>query len=177
MWHDFPTVRAVMDRAGFTDADLAAAIGQSDARGLEGWRHGAMDRAAGVQATGRAGPASTAHPQASHAEPVWPAMTSHQLRVDIDVDELAQAVAVRVAALISSRQPPAPEPGYLAPAEAARYLGVTRKRVYDLRSTGALVPDGFDGRTPWFTCATLDAYVRGTSNGAKLRARSRASRG
>jgi excisionase family DNA binding protein len=51
--------------------------------------------------------------------------------------------------------------GYLTPEAAARYLGVSRKRIYDLTSMRALVPDGRDGRTPLFTRETLDAYVRG----------------
>jgi hypothetical protein len=51
--------------------------------------------------------------------------------------------------------------GYLAPAAAAQYLGVSRKRIHDLKSMGALEPDGFDGRTPLFTRQTLDAYARG----------------
>jgi hypothetical protein len=50
--------------------------------------------------------------------------------------------------------------GYLAPAAAARYLGISRKRVYDLTSCRAIVPDGRDGRTPLFLRATLDSYAR-----------------
>ena len=50
--------------------------------------------------------------------------------------------------------------GYLRPGTAAEYLGLSRKRVYDLTSSGALVPDGRDGRTPLYTRETLDAYVR-----------------
>jgi hypothetical protein len=51
--------------------------------------------------------------------------------------------------------------GFMAPQAAADYLGVSRKRVHDLTSMNALVPDGRDGRTPLFSRATLDAYVRG----------------
>lgn len=51
--------------------------------------------------------------------------------------------------------------GYLAPAAAAGYLGVTRKRIYDLTSSRQLVPDGRDGRTPLYRRETLDAYARG----------------
>lgn len=54
----------------------------------------------------------------------------------------------------------APDDGYLTPSGAAAYLGVKAKRVYDLKSMGAIKPDGHDGRTPLFTRATLDAYVR-----------------
>ena len=50
--------------------------------------------------------------------------------------------------------------GYLAPAAAAGYLGVTRKRIYDLTSMRAIEPDGRDGRTPLYTRATLDAYAK-----------------
>src|SRR4051812_14604451 len=49
--------------------------------------------------------------------------------------------------------------GYLRPAAAGAYLGVSRKRVYDLKSAGAIAPDGYDGRTPLFRRETLDAYV------------------
>jgi len=51
--------------------------------------------------------------------------------------------------------------GYLAPEAAAGYLGVTRKRIYDLTSMRAIEPDGRDGRTPLYTRATLDAYAKG----------------
>lgn len=47
-----------------------------------------------------------------------------------------------------------------APEGAAAYLGLTRKRIYDLKSAGALTPDGYDGRTPLFRLSTLDNYVR-----------------
>lgn len=58
-----------------------------------------------------------------------------------------------------------PVDGYLTPEAAARYLGVSRKRIYDLTSMRVLVPDGRDGRTPLFTRETLDAYVRADANG------------
>lgn len=48
----------------------------------------------------------------------------------------------------------------MAPGDAARYLGVSRKRIYDLTGSRALEPDGRDGRTPLFRRGTLDAYVR-----------------
>ena len=78
---------------------------------------------------------------------------------DQALDVLAQLLAPRLAALSPERSD-APA-GYLAPAAAAAYLGVTRKRIYDLTSSGALEPDGRDGRTPLFSRTTLDAYVRG----------------
>lgn len=72
--------------------------------------------------------------------------------------ELAQDLVPLVTPLLSSPQPE--RDGYLNPEAAAEYLGVKRKRVYDLKSMGALVPDGFDGRTPLFTRETIDNYVR-----------------
>lgn len=67
--------------------------------------------------------------------------------------------------------------GYLTPDAAAGYLGVSRKRIYDLTSMRALVPDGRDGRTPLFTRETLDAYVRGGDGGGHAGARIRPTRG
>lgn len=81
-------------------------------------------------------------------------------------DEELRCLAEALAPLLLDRvgggqeQPEAAD-GYLAPEAAARYLGVSRKRIYDLTSMRALVPDGRDGRTPLFTRETLDAYVRG----------------
>jgi hypothetical protein len=49
---------------------------------------------------------------------------------------------------------------WLAPAAAAEYLGVTRKRIYDLTSSRQLEPDGRDGRTPLYLRSTLDHYAR-----------------
>jgi len=53
--------------------------------------------------------------------------------------------------------------GFLAPQAAADHLGVTRKRLYDLKSMRAIEPDGFDGRTPLFTRDTLDNYARSSA--------------
>ena len=50
--------------------------------------------------------------------------------------------------------------GYLTPQGAAEYLGVKRKRIYDLTSARQLVPDGRDGRTPLYRRSTLDRYAR-----------------
>jgi hypothetical protein len=77
------------------------------------------------------------------------------------VDLLAEQVATVLAERIVARLPSPSDDGYLAPAAAAEYLGVSRKRIYDLRSARSLRPDGYDGRTPLFTRATLDAYVCG----------------
>ena len=90
--------------------------------------------------------------------------------ITIDTDQLADLIAVRVVASLRELDLPHRDgnhrrdngaDGYLAPAAAARYLGIPRKRIYSLRSMGALVPAGHDGRTPLFTRATLDSYVRG----------------
>jgi hypothetical protein len=75
---------------------------------------------------------------------------------DAALDELARLLAPRLAAVQTEQ----PAPGYLTARDAAAYLGVKVKRVYDLRSSGALEPDGYDGRTPLWSRATLDAYVR-----------------
>jgi hypothetical protein len=71
-----------------------------------------------------------------------------------------QQVAAATAPLVAELLGDHPDEGYLNPEGAARYLGVRRKRVYDLKSMGVLVPDGYDGRTPLFARSTLDAYVR-----------------
>jgi hypothetical protein len=76
---------------------------------------------------------------------------------ELGEDDLRE-LAARLAPLMPA--PHAADEGYLAPAAAAAYLGVTRKRIYDLRSSRALVADGYDGRTPLFTRSTLDAYAR-----------------
>lgn len=78
---------------------------------------------------------------------------------DQALDELASLLAPRI---LDGAATPAEPQGYLAPEAAAHYLGVGRKRVYDLKSMGALVPDGYDGRTPLWLRDTLDAYVKGS---------------
>jgi hypothetical protein len=70
------------------------------------------------------------------------------------LDELAELLAPRLAGRLTAGG------GYMTPEAAARYLGLTRKRVYDLKSAGALIPDGYDGRTPLWLRSTLDEYVR-----------------
>jgi hypothetical protein len=79
---------------------------------------------------------------------------------DDALDTLAERLAPRLEARLGRR--PRAEVGaehWMAPADAARYLGITRKRIYDLTSMRALEPDGRDGRTPLFRRGTLDAYV------------------
>lgn len=81
---------------------------------------------------------------------------------DEELRRLADALApLLLDRLRAGREQREPADGYLTPGAAARYLGVSRKRIYDLTSMCALVPDGRDGRTPLFTRETLDAYVRG----------------
>lgn len=82
------------------------------------------------------------------------------LIADLDADTLA-ALAARLAPHLPQQTPAAPD-GWLAPAAAAEYLGVKRRRVYDLKSAGALEPDGYDGRTPLWRRSTLDAYALDT---------------
>ena len=79
---------------------------------------------------------------------------------DDALDHLAEQLAPRIAGSLAPRADD-PQDGYLAPEAAGRYLGVTRKRIYDLTSMRAIEPDGRDGRTPLYTRATLDAYARG----------------
>ena len=70
------------------------------------------------------------------------------------VDAIADALAERL------REPQtAPEHEWLAPQGAADYLGLTRRRIHDLTSLGAIKPDGRDGRTPLFRRRTLDRYA------------------
>jgi excisionase family DNA binding protein len=76
---------------------------------------------------------------------------------DAALDELADRLAARLSKRLSGEDT---DGGYLTPEGAARYLGVGRRRIYDLKSGGRIEPDGFDGRTPLFTRQTLDGYVQ-----------------
>ena len=75
-------------------------------------------------------------------------------------DQLVDQLAERVAHHVARRLRDETDDGYLDPAAAAGYLGVARKRIHDLTSAGALVPDGRDGRKPLYRKHTLDAYVQ-----------------
>lgn len=75
------------------------------------------------------------------------------------VRAIARQVREQVLAELQAAAPSEPS-GYLAPQAAADYLGVSKKRIHDLTSMRAITPDGRDGRTPLYTRATLDAYVR-----------------
>ena len=83
-----------------------------------------------------------------------------QLTTDLPqgvIDNLADAIAERLREQACPEH--APE-GWLAPQAAADYLGVSRRRIYDLTSLGEIEPDGRDGRTPLFRRETLDRYAR-----------------
>lgn len=75
------------------------------------------------------------------------------------VDRVATVLAVRVADRL--REIDAGEDRYFDAEGAGRYMGIPRKRVHDLTSAGALVPDGHDGRKPLYRKSTLDAYLQG----------------
>lgn len=81
---------------------------------------------------------------------------------DAALDVLAERLGPRLAHLAPGPAPSGQD-GWLTATAAANYLGVKTKRIYDLKSARAIEPDGYDGRTPLFTRATLDAYARGRS--------------
>jgi hypothetical protein len=78
------------------------------------------------------------------------------------LDALAKRLAPRLAEHLAGHEE-GERHGYLAPQAAADYLGVSRKRIYDLTSGRALTPDGRDGRTPLYRRETLDRYARGSA--------------
>lgn len=86
------------------------------------------------------------------------------IAIKLDQNTVTRIAAETVRQLLDAQQMDGEREGYLRPEAAARYLGLSRKRVYDLTSMGAIVPDGRDGRTPLFLRSTLDRYVRGESD-------------
>ena len=74
------------------------------------------------------------------------------------VEVLAATVAEQVADRLQGGA--AEGEGYLNPEAAGRYICVSRKRIYELTSSGLLTPDGHDGRTPLYRRRTLDGYVQ-----------------
>lgn len=70
------------------------------------------------------------------------------------VEEIAEQLATRVAALIPER----PEP-YLDVDHAAEYLAAPRSRIYDLVARRAVTVQR-DGRRLLFRASDLDAYLR-----------------
>ena len=73
---------------------------------------------------------------------------------DQALDELARLLAPRMPV-----QTGAPAARWLRAEDAAEYAGMSRKRLYDLNSSGALPADGYDGRCPCWRRETLDAYL------------------
>lgn len=80
------------------------------------------------------------------------------LIAQLDADDLATLAGHLRPLVIPESEAQGSE--WLTPSSAAEYLGVTRKRVYDLTSSRQLIPDGRDGRTPLYRRRTLDAYAR-----------------
>lgn len=80
------------------------------------------------------------------------------LRAD---DRFVEALAVVVAEQVADRLrgEDVEGEGFLNPEAAGRYICVPRRRIHELTSSGLLVPDGYDGRTPLYRRRTLDAYV------------------
>jgi hypothetical protein len=86
-------------------------------------------------------------------------MSAHLTLPDEALEQLAAALLPLVVERLEAKAP-ADVGGWLNPARAAEHLSVPRRRISDLKSAGALEPDGYDGRTPLWRRATLDAYVR-----------------
>ena len=80
------------------------------------------------------------------------------MQVALDSEDI-ERIASRVVELLREQREDSTPGGWLAPEAAARYLGISRKRVYDLKSMRAIEPDGYDGRVPLFKRQTLDAYA------------------
>lgn len=72
--------------------------------------------------------------------------------------ELVEAVALRVAELLTDRLPAAHADGYLDVDGAAAYLACPRSRIYDLVQLGRIAPRR-DGRRLLFTRSDLDAAL------------------
>jgi Helix-turn-helix domain len=90
-------------------------------------------------------------------------MSSDQKLTLLVSDDMLDEIAIRAARLVVEQVTEAQRTayeGYLPPAAAAHYLGVSRQRIYQLTSARILAPDGRDGRTPLYTRESLDRYVR-----------------
>jgi hypothetical protein len=87
-------------------------------------------------------------------------LTAGHASIRLD-DEFVAGLAARLADHVADRLGEQAADGYLDADAAGRYLGVPRKRIYDLTSSGALVPDGHDGRKPLYRKSRLDAYAQG----------------
>ena len=75
------------------------------------------------------------------------------------VEQLAATIADQVALRLQAQA--GEDEGYLNPEAAGRHICASRRRIHELTSTGLLVPDGHDGRTPLYRRQTLDRYVGG----------------
>lgn len=82
------------------------------------------------------------------------------ITIKLDGDTLTALAGLMADQIAEQLRPDTPDPsGYLSAQGAADYLGVSRKRIHDLTSMGALEPDGRDGRTPLYRRETLDDYA------------------
>ncbi len=75
------------------------------------------------------------------------------------VDELAAAIAPRVAELVAEALKQ-PSDGYMSVSDAASVIGCERQRIYDLLSQGRLTRFK-DGSRTLISRAELEAHVRG----------------
>ena len=78
-------------------------------------------------------------------------------------DELVDAVAERVAALLDERSAGVDDPWFTVP-EAAEYMRCKPQRIYDLISQGHLHADR-DGRRRLIRRSELDRYLTGRAGG------------
>jgi hypothetical protein len=92
----------------------------------------------------------------------FPYVVSNETQLSLSLSpETVEALADALVPQLRANQPS--ETGWLAPQAAAHYLGVSRRRIHDLKHLGKLTPDGSDGRTPLYRQETLDRYARGES--------------
>ena len=73
-------------------------------------------------------------------------------------DELVEAIAARVAAILADRAPAVELSPYLNVAETAEYLRCSRQRIYDLCSAGRLTRVK-DGERTLIARAELERYL------------------
>lgn len=103
----------------------------------------------------------TARPSSSSGSASTPNQDGVALTVTLTGDQL-DAIAERVAVLLSERQAPRDERRYLNAVEAAWYLSCSRGRLYDLVQLRKLEPCR-DGRRLLFRRSVLDAYLDGSA--------------
>ncbi len=91
------------------------------------------------------------------------------LRLDAEqLDQLAEAVAPRLAALLVERDEPEPASSYLIVQEAADYLRCSRQRIDDLLSQRRLTRHK-DGSRTLLSRAEIERYVEGCRSGLLAR--------